>query len=113
MNRPKIQVVFTDGVTPIVRLKTSNAKELLGVLDVIDDADGVPITLFSGLEVEVFEPDYDMAGVRDDIFATGIVERNPPDDRYSYYKWRVNIDSLGIRNRSNPNQLAVDRSEKE
>ena len=86
--RPKFSVDFNEFI--------SNDNILLSKEDKKMDVDGNLILLKEGLEIDIFEPDYDEQNNRDDIVASGFVTEcvNP---LYKQVKWCCKIDKKGIK----------------
>ncbi|WP_455151176.1 hypothetical protein [Capnocytophaga sp.] len=86
--KPKIEVNFNEII--------DDFKILLSQSDMIIDSEGNEILLKEGLEIDIFEPDYDEQNNRDDIVASGFVTEciNPP---YKQVKWCCKIDKKGIK----------------
>jgi hypothetical protein len=68
--------------------------------DSAPDENGARVELREGMVVTAFMEDEDTAGVRDDLLATGIVERAPEELRCLGSRWVLRIDSAGVRNQS-------------
>ena len=66
---------------------------------VVDDS-GVVISLREGLVVTAYDEDADETGARDDLLATGVVERSPEWLKCSGSRWVLRIDSRGVRHQS-------------
>jgi len=81
--KPKIEVNFNEII--------DDFKILLSQSDMIIDSEGNEILLKEGLEIDIFEPDYDEQNNRDDIVASGFVTEciNP---LYKQVKWCCKID---------------------
>ena len=65
----------------------------------VDDS-GVIIPLREGLVVTAYDEDADESGMRDDLLATGVVERSPEWLKCRGSNWVLRIDGLGVRHRS-------------
>jgi Cysteine-rich CWC len=66
--------------------------------DTTIDSHGNKIELFAGKQVDVYEYDEDENNVRDDIVATGIVEKNLSDfKRSANYKWSIQLNKNGMQ----------------
>lgn len=86
--KPKIEVNFNEII--------DDFKILLSQSDMIIDSEGNEILLKEGLEIDIFEPDYDEQNNRDDIVASGFVtECISP--LYKQVKWCCKIDKKGIK----------------
>ncbi len=84
---PRIEVNFNELV--------EDFQVLLSKEDSLIDCDGNIIVLQEGLEIEVFEPDFDENNKRDDIEARGYATRyNNP--LYEQVKWCCKIDEKGF-----------------
>ncbi|MDO4727416.1 MAG: hypothetical protein Q4B43_00260 [Bacteroidota bacterium] len=85
--RPKIEVNFNEII--------DDFQVLLSRSDVVLDIEGNEIILQEGLEIDIFEPDYDEQENRDDIMASGYVTLccNP---LYKQVKWCCKINEKGI-----------------
>jgi hypothetical protein len=75
------------------------------------DENGAIVELRAGLVVTAFDQDLDDNGERDDLVATGIVERSPWNLRCLGSKWVLKIDSNGVRHESDVRANAVDWTE--
>ena len=64
------------------------------------DEHGVEVPLHAGMRVTAYEEDSDDAGRRDDLLASGIVERSPDWLACRGSKWVLRIDEHGVRNES-------------
>ena len=86
--KPKIEVNFNEII--------DDFKILLSQSDMIIDSEGNEILLKEGLEIDIFEPDYDEQNNRDDIVASGFVTEcvNP---LYKQVKWCCKIDKKEIK----------------
>ena len=65
-----------------------------------DDAEGNPIVLHEGMVLSAFEEDWDESGKRDDLVASGVVERSPRSLRCLGSRWVLRIDLNGVRHES-------------
>lgn len=72
---------------------------LLSRTDERVDVTGVTIRLVAGMDVAVCDEDFDASGKRDDLVATGVVERNGSGFA-AHVKWCCRIDASGIRHAS-------------
>ena len=88
MIKPKIEVNFNEIIDDFhILLSKSNT---------ITDCEGNRIILQEGLEIDIFETDFDEHNKRDDIIASGSVTKcNNP--LYKRVKWCCKIDEKGIR----------------
>jgi hypothetical protein len=68
--------------------------------DTCKDDSGQTIVLHAGMVVTAFDEDIDEYGKRDDILASGIVERSPIGLRCKGSRWVLKIDSNGVRHES-------------
>ena len=89
--KPKIEVDFNELI--------GNNQILLSQTDFRKDVYGNDISLTEGLEIDIFDVDYDDNNERDDIVASGVVTqcKNP---LYKHVKWCCEIDSNWIRHMS-------------
>jgi Cysteine-rich CWC len=71
---------------------------ILSKEDTTIDSHGNKIDLFEGKQVDVYEYDEDENNVRDDIVASGTVEKNLSDFKPSArYKWSIRLDENGMQ----------------
>ena len=101
MDRARIPVDFNELDTPMPISKTA----------CVTDSDGNSFTLTEGMEIYIYEIDYDEFERQDNLIADGIAVRNPNEN--SVAKWCCKINELGIRHESDdPNfplpQLSAD-----
>ena len=68
--------------------------------DTCEDSEGNLVTLKSGMVVTAFDEDVDEHGNRDDLIASGVVERPPWRLRCSGSRWVLRIDQNGVRHDS-------------
>jgi len=68
--------------------------------DTCIDADGNIVMLREGMVLTAFDEDADEHGKRDDLIASGIVERSPEWLRCRGSRWVLRIDQNGVRNES-------------
>jgi len=68
--------------------------------DTCPDADGNPVTLRKGMVLTAFQEDADEHGTRDDLIASGVVERSPFSLRCNGSRWILRIDGNGVRHES-------------
>jgi hypothetical protein len=74
---------------------------LLSATDTRKDFHGDAVELREGMEILVYMDDPDIDGRRDNLVATGVVERNRCDDDWcAHVKWCCRIDAHGIRHQS-------------
>jgi hypothetical protein len=64
------------------------------------DADGKEVLLRAGMSVTAFDEDVDEHGNRDDLLASGIVDRSPEWLRCNGSRWVLRIDDNGVRHES-------------
>ena len=64
------------------------------------DESGAVIQFQAGMVITAFDEDVDDRGKRDDLLATGIVERLPEWLQCQGSKWALRIDANGVRNES-------------
>ena len=64
------------------------------------DENGETVQLSAGMVVTAFDVDADETGKRDDLIATGIVEKSPEWLSCRGSKWVLRIDSNGVRSES-------------
>jgi len=93
MDRARIFVDFNallrDGVERPMPLSKTDSRM---------DSDGNTVALSEGVEVYLYEADYDEFDRRDNLIADGTVVRNPDAD--SAVKWCCQIDARGVRHES-------------
>ncbi|MCL2782659.1 MAG: hypothetical protein FWD80_01590 [Propionibacteriaceae bacterium] len=70
----------------------------LSKTDYIIDSNGNTIMLSEGIEIRIYETDYDVFDRQDDLYADGAVIRNP--DSNNDFKWWFQINNLGIKHES-------------
>ena len=68
--------------------------------DTCPDQYGVEVPLRAGMVVTAFEKDHNEHGVRDDLIATGSVEKSPDWLQCLGSKWILRIDEDGVRHDS-------------
>ena len=68
--------------------------------DTCKDADGNLVTLQAGMVLTAFDEDVDEHGNRDDLMASGIVERSPWRLRCNGSRWVLRINRDGVRHES-------------
>lgn len=94
---------MTDSTTPRVR---ADFNGLFGELlclshkDTSEDSDGNPVTLQAGMILTAFDEDVDEHGNRDDLIASGTVERSPKWLQCNGSRWALKIDGNGVRHES-------------
>lgn len=64
------------------------------------DGEGRPVAVREGMEVLAHDEDLDDNGKRDDLVATGVVERSPSWLRCRGSVWCLKIDRHGVRHES-------------
>ncbi len=64
------------------------------------DESGAEVELRPGMIVTAFDDDSDEHGQRDDVLATGTVERSPDWLQCNGSKWVLRIDEHGVRHQS-------------
>ena len=62
--------------------------------------DGDEVTIREGMIVTAYDEDANDAGDRDDLIATGVVERSPESLRCNGSVWCLRIDENGVRSES-------------
>ena len=90
MNKPKIEVNFNEYIGENLILLSQN--------DVIEDINGNKIYLKEGLEITIFEPNYENE-IKDDLIANGYVTKCNKE-LYKQTKWCCKMDKNGIKNES-------------
>ena len=68
--------------------------------DTSEDEEGRSVELREGMVVTAFEEDFDEHGNRDDLIASGTVERAPEWLACHGSKWVLRIDDGGVRHQS-------------
>jgi hypothetical protein len=68
--------------------------------DSCTDADGNSVILSEGLVLTAFDDDIDERGNRDNLIATGVVERAPEWLRSHGSRWVLRIDESGVQHES-------------
>jgi hypothetical protein len=74
----------------------------LSLKDTCEDSDGNLVTLQAGVLLTAFDQDADENGNRDDLIASGVVERSPWRLRCNGSRWVLRIDQNGVRHESDP-----------
>jgi len=93
MSRPTLEVDFNEMLEPDL--------VLLSATDTRRDRRGEVVELREGMEILIYMDDLDIDGRRDDLVATGVVERNhSSDDWCAHVRWCCRIDAHGIRHQS-------------
>lgn len=64
------------------------------------DENGKEVTLRAGMKITAFMEDLDESGNRDDLLATGIVEKSPRELRCRGSRWVLRIDENGVQHES-------------
>ncbi len=91
MSIPKLRADFNRLFSDVLCLSHS---------DVSVDERGKTVQLFPGMLVVAFDQDIDDDGRRDDLIASGVVERSPEWLACRGSKWILKIDSNGLRHES-------------
>jgi len=93
MTKPCFRVDFNELVEPdLVLLSQDDHKQ---------DSSGQLVELRTGLAAEVYEEGVDTAGLPDELFAQGVVQKNVSGVQWAQAAfWLLRIDSNGIRHRS-------------
>ena len=69
--------------------------------DYVVDSCGNKILLSDGMDIRIFEIDYDIFGRQDNLYADGIVTNNPQNSvSYNDFKWWFQINDAGIKHES-------------
>jgi len=68
--------------------------------DTCTDENGAEVQLREGMLVTAFDEDADEAGRRDDLLASGVVERAPDWLACKGSRWVLRLDSHGVRHQS-------------
>jgi len=68
--------------------------------DTCTGENGAEIPLREGMTVTAFDEDTDEAGRRDDVLASGVVERSPDWLACKGSRWVLRIDSRGVHHQS-------------
>jgi hypothetical protein len=68
--------------------------------DTCDDFEGRPVKLSEGMFVTTYDQDSDENGKRDDLIASGRIERSPGWLSCKGSRWVLKIDEHGVRNES-------------
>ena len=89
--KPKIEVDFNELI--------DDNQVLLSQTDVRKDIYGNDVLLTEGLEIDIFDIDYDDKGNRDDLVASGVAVLCKRA-LYEHVKWCCKIDKNWIRNTS-------------
>jgi len=89
MSVPVFEVDFNEMVEPDL--------VLLSAFDTKKDVAGTVFNLAEGMRVKLRMFDYDSSGTRDDLVATGNVEKTPKGSWADHVKWSCRIDRAGIR----------------
>ncbi len=64
--------------------------------DCVDET-GTRVSLREGLQVTAYDDDFNARGERDDLIATGTVERSPAWLNCRGSKWVLRLDHLGVQ----------------
>lgn len=73
--------------------------------DLCKTQDGREVALAEGMIVTAYDEDANDIGERDDLIATGVVERSPESLRCNGSVWCLRIDENGVRNESEIQKL--------
>ena len=68
--------------------------------DTCEDADRNLVTMQAGMVLTAFDEDADENGNRDDLIASGTVERSPWRLQCNGSRWALRIDRNGVRHES-------------
>ena len=68
--------------------------------DPCEDSEGHLVALKPGMAVTAFDEDVDENGNRDDLIASGVVERSPWRLRCNGSRWVLRIDQNAVRHNS-------------
>ena len=68
--------------------------------DTCETDTGKVLRLSEGVRLTAYEEDFDASGNRDDLVATGIVERSPKWLKCNGSKWVLRLDQNGVRHAS-------------
>ena len=68
--------------------------------DTCEDSEGNLVALTAGIVLTAFDEDADDNGNRDDLIASGVVERSPWRLRCRGSRWVLRIDGNGVRHDS-------------
>lgn len=106
MNKAEIQYDFND------YLRYGEAYPVpLSRTDYIVDSTGNEILLSEGMDIRIFEIDYDDSGKQDNLYAEGVATCNPLVDDivsgdiwWSSFKWWFKMNALGIRHESDDSE---------
>ena len=91
--KPTLRVDFNEMLEPNL--------VLLSAADTSQDLQGDSITLYEGLEINVYMYDLDNGGTQDNLVAKGVVERNSYEAAWgSNVKWCCRINDDGVRHSS-------------
>ena len=72
----------------------------LSHLDSVEDELGETVELHEGMQLTAYDEDVRDDGERDDLLATGIVERSPESLACIGSRWVLRIDRHGVRHES-------------
>jgi hypothetical protein len=93
MKKPTLKVDFNNMLEPDL--------VLLPQIDEVIEIDGIALTLHEGMEVAIYDDDINAMGAKDNLVATGVIEKNEPMHSWSKHaKWRCRIDAIGILHES-------------
>lgn len=75
---------------------------LFSQADIVNDSEGNDIELYEGLEVSVFDDDFDESNKPDAMLAEGVIVRNTLE-QYSNVKWLIRLKKNKVKDkRRNP-----------
>ncbi len=89
MDRARIRVDFNELVEPDL--------VLLSKTDIRIDSEGGVVHLRPGVQVSVYDEDFDESGQPNNLLADGVVEANSHGGWTSAARWCCRISSIGIR----------------
>ena len=91
LQRPRLQADFNGLFSGILCLSHTESCK---------DENGKDVALSEGMIVTAFDMDADEHGKRDDLIATGVVERSPDWLKCNGSRWALRIDENGVRSES-------------
>lgn len=89
--KPRIYVDFNEMIDSDLVLLSQKDTKL--------NSDGVEIELTEGLKIDIYMDDEQMNGLKDNLIASGIIERNR-SGLFEIAKWCCRIDENGIQHES-------------